>query len=121
MPDNFDTLIEEAALTIDGARYLANFTVGISYTTEGHMSRCRVDEVYFNPQTVTLYLTDDDGERIEDREVFIPGKDSLAQQVEAAIWANEDYIRDEAEGDLHGACINAMELARDARRDDARA
>lgn len=118
----FDKLFEEIELTIDGVNFLATFNAEISYSTEGHGRHCRVDEVFVNPQAVTLMLTyadgDNEGERADDLTLAIPGDTGLGGQVQAAIYEREDDLRDDAAEDLQGEYANACEAAYDARRDD---
>lgn len=107
---------EEIALTVQGRQILADFDVSFTYTTRGHMSRCRVEEVAYYDREITIRDIDTD----EEFEVHLPARsdDDLARQVEAAIWADEDRIRDAATDDLAGEFANAMELRRDAVSDD---
>ena len=110
----FPVLFEEVELTLRGQQILAEFEVNFTYSTAGHMHRCRVEEVEPYDHTVTIR----DIETDEEIEVHIPGRDDLGRQVEAAIWRDEDRIYEAATDDLNGEYCNAMELRRDAQREE---
>ena len=110
----FEHEFEDISVCIDGKDFTADFTVYFTFTTEGRGRSLRPSEIDRPRQTVTLFLTDEDGESAGDREITFPPRDDVARQIDAEIWRREDDLFEDARAELESEYIDAMEMRREA-------